>query len=114
MTATRHPFIASAGVVAIAAGISLTTRELGFNEKTWGVFAGLVPFLGCIAHAGLRASGAGLLLARRAEPPNDLANSPDASPGTGRPEEREASGRSNGMGRRKTRPGHHPSSETRP
>ena len=52
---------------------------------------------------------------RTAREPPGHAPSPSIPPDArGRQEEREASGRSNGMGRRKPRPGHHPSSETRP
>ena len=53
MTPMRHPFVASAAIVAIAAGAGLTARELGFNQNAWGVIAGLAIFLGCAAHERL-------------------------------------------------------------
>ena len=53
MTPVRHPFLASAGVVAIAAGAGLAARELGFSQNAWGVAAGLVLFLACLAHERL-------------------------------------------------------------
>ena len=49
----RHPFVASAGVVAIAAAAGLAAREIGFNQNAWAVGAGLFLFLGCIAHERL-------------------------------------------------------------
>ena len=49
----RHPFVASAGVVAIAAAAGLAARELGFNQNTWGVAAGLALFFACVARERL-------------------------------------------------------------
>lgn len=53
MTPVRHPFLASAGVVAIAAAAGLTARELGLNQNAWGVIAGLAIFLACVARERL-------------------------------------------------------------
>ena len=45
--------IASAAIVAVAAGAGIAARELGFNENAWGVIVGLATFLACIAHERL-------------------------------------------------------------
>ena len=49
----RHSFIGSAAVIAIAAAAGLTARELGLNRNAWGVIAGLVLFLACLARERL-------------------------------------------------------------
>lgn len=53
MTDMPHPFLASAGLVAIAAAAGLIARELGFNENAWGIVIGLTTFFGCVAHEKL-------------------------------------------------------------
>ena len=49
----RHPFLASAALVAIAATAGLAARQLGFNENAWGVIIGLTTFFACITHERL-------------------------------------------------------------